>query len=155
MSEATNTPESPVKVAKRNGRPQEWSIEQSREMAKRSAEVRAAKKAELDRTLISLALEPTTAKPTQKPSPMEPDEPELPTEPPAGHRERRLARVRRQLDRLDAMLLREKDAAKLDRLAAASAKLEEQERRLSDRSLPAVVKAEPQRRGRLPMLLDS
>jgi len=53
----------------------------------------------------------------------------------------RLARVRKQLKRIDEMLLTEDDPAKLDRLAAASSKLEEQERRLSDRSLPAVRKA--------------
>ena len=55
----------------------------------------------------------------------------------------RLKRVRAQLDRIDAMLATETDVAKLDRLAAASSRLEEQERRLSDRSLPAVRRVSP------------
>jgi hypothetical protein len=54
----------------------------------------------------------------------------------------RLARVRAQLDRLDALISEQLDAGKeldpqaIDRLAAASSKFEEQERRLSNRSLP-------------------
>lgn len=49
---------------------------------------------------------------------------------------RRLSRVREQLDRLDAMLLTEKDAQKIDRLASAQLRLSEQERILAGRPLP-------------------
>lgn len=52
--------------------------------------------------------------------------------------QKRLVRVRSQLTRIDNLLASESDPAKIDRLAAASSKLEEQERRLSDRSLPVV-----------------
>jgi hypothetical protein len=64
--------------------------------------------------------------------------------PPDDFQERRLARVRAQLEGIDSTIEAElsrkdgPDAQRLDRLAAASARLEEQERRLSDRSLPAV-----------------
>ena len=61
------------------------------------------------------------------------------------HPSLRLSRVREQLDRIDGMLRTETDPVKLDRLAAASSRLEEQERRLSQRSLPATLRAEPVR----------
>ena len=48
----------------------------------------------------------------------------------------RLARVRSHLERIDDLLSKETDPQSLDRLAAAASKLEEQERRLSGRSLP-------------------
>ena len=48
----------------------------------------------------------------------------------------RLVRVREQLLKLDAMIEKETDAQKLDRLASASAKLSEQERVLDGRPLP-------------------
>jgi hypothetical protein len=48
----------------------------------------------------------------------------------------RLARVRLQLDRLDKMMMSEKDPQKLDRLASAQARLAEQERILNGRPLP-------------------
>ena len=48
----------------------------------------------------------------------------------------RLARVRRQLDRLDEMMMTEKDAQKLDRLASAQLKVSEQERIADGRPLP-------------------
>lgn len=55
--------------------------------------------------------------------------------------EQRLVRVRKQLEKLDGMLESELDPAKIDRLASAAARLEEQERRLSNRSLPPTLKA--------------
>jgi hypothetical protein len=57
---------------------------------------------------------------------------------------KRLERVRLQLERVDAMLAEETDPARIDKLCAASSKLEEQERRLSDRSLPPVRRAQDQ-----------
>jgi hypothetical protein len=48
----------------------------------------------------------------------------------------RLARVRVQLDRLDEMMMKEKDPQRLDRIASAQAKLAEQERILDGRPLP-------------------
>lgn len=57
------------------------------------------------------------------------------------HRKLRLLRVRKQQDRVDEMLLVEDDPAKLDRLASAAIRLNEQERQLSNRSLPPTLKA--------------
>jgi hypothetical protein len=48
----------------------------------------------------------------------------------------RLSRVRLQLDRVDEMMMTEKDPQKLDRLASAQARLAEQERIMSGRPLP-------------------
>lgn len=48
----------------------------------------------------------------------------------------RLGRVREQLVKLDAMLSKEEDPQKLDRLASAQARLSEQERILDGRPLP-------------------
>lgn len=61
-------------------------------------------------------------------------------------RRMRLARVRAQLNTLDKLIADEmaKDApdpAKLDRLASAAIRLNEQERQLSNRSLPPTLKA--------------
>jgi hypothetical protein len=68
----------------------------------------------------------------------------------------RLARVRTQLDGIDRAIDAELgrgeklDPQKLDRLAAASSRLEEQERRLSNRSLPPTKRgAETPKRSRL------
>src|ERR1051326_9250266 len=48
---------------------------------------------------------------------------------------RRLTRVRRQLDRIDRLMMTENDPQKLDRLASAQTRLREQERILSGRPL--------------------
>ncbi len=67
----------------------------------------------------------------------------------SGYPEERLRRVRKQLDRVDALILTEADPVKLDRLAAASMRLSEQERVLSNRPLPGSCKprsSEPERR---------
>lgn len=56
-------------------------------------------------------------------------------------RKLRLLRIRKQQDRIDEMLLSEDDAGKLDRLASAAIRLNEQERQLSNRSLPPTLKA--------------
>jgi hypothetical protein len=48
----------------------------------------------------------------------------------------RLARVRAQLDRIDEMMMNEVEPPMLDKLAAASARLAEQERLLAHRPLP-------------------
>jgi hypothetical protein len=57
------------------------------------------------------------------------------------YRNKRLSRVRKQLELVDGMIEVETDAAKLDRLASAASRLNEQERQLSNRSLPPTVKA--------------
>lgn len=57
----------------------------------------------------------------------------------------RLACVRAQLGRLDAMVLTETDPQKLDRLASAQAKLADQERILSGRPLPGSRRPKPER----------
>ncbi len=56
-------------------------------------------------------------------------------------RMRRLNRVRAQLERVDRMIERETDPSRLDRLASAVARLNEQERQLSNRSMPPTLKA--------------
>jgi hypothetical protein len=52
----------------------------------------------------------------------------------------RLIRVRKQLDRIDEMMMAEVDPSKLDRLASAQARLSEQERILVGRPLPGSLK---------------
>jgi hypothetical protein len=51
-----------------------------------------------------------------------------------------LARVRKQLDKVAEMLLREDDPAKIDRLASAQSRLAEQERQLAGRPLPGSLR---------------
>ena len=59
--------------------------------------------------------------------------------------EQRLVRVRKQLETIDGLIesemLGDGDAATLDRLASAAVRLNEQERQLSNRSLPPTLKA--------------
>jgi len=62
------------------------------------------------------------------------------TPPNPSYQQIRLARVRSQLDKLDAWILSEKDPQKLDRLASAQAKLAEQERQLAGRPMPGSLK---------------
>lgn len=60
--------------------------------------------------------------------------------------EQRLVRVRKQLETIDGLIEKEmakdsSDPGKLDRLASAAIRLNEQERQLSNRSLPPTLKA--------------
>jgi hypothetical protein len=55
----------------------------------------------------------------------------------------RLVRVRKQLDRLDRLIMTVEDPQKLDRLASAQARLAEQERILDGRPLPGSLKPKP------------
>jgi hypothetical protein len=59
--------------------------------------------------------------------------------------EQRLVRVRKQLETMDGLIDKEMsgdcDAGRLDRLANAAIRLNEQERQLSNRSLPPTLKA--------------
>lgn len=55
---------------------------------------------------------------------------------------RTLARVRKQISRLLALMESETDMVKLERVTSALAKLEEMERRLSDRKLPATLRVQ-------------
>ena len=55
----------------------------------------------------------------------------------------RLVRVRKQLDRLDRLIMTVEDPQKLDRLASAQARLSEQERILDGRPLPGSLKPKP------------
>ena len=61
---------------------------------------------------------------------------------------RRLSRVRAQLRRVDKMLMAETDPQRLDRLAAASMRLSDQEFALANRPKPAMAKVTPQTRQR-------
>lgn len=58
----------------------------------------------------------------------------------------RLRRVRKQLEKVDRMIDTETDPQKLDRLASAAARLNEQERQLSNRSMPPVIRANQERK---------
>jgi hypothetical protein len=58
-----------------------------------------------------------------------------------GFNQARLLRVRKQLKKVDDMIDEETDPSKLDRLASAAIRLNEQERQLSNRSLPPTLKA--------------
>ena len=53
---------------------------------------------------------------------------------------KRLARARKQIDKLDGMIEEETDPQKLDRLASALARLSEIERQLANRPLPGSFK---------------
>jgi hypothetical protein len=55
----------------------------------------------------------------------------------------RLVRVRKQLDRLDRLIMTVEDPQKLDRLASAQARLAEQERILDGRPLPGSLRPKP------------
>lgn len=59
---------------------------------------------------------------------------------------KRLIRVRKQLDRIDRMIMAELDPQKIDRLASAQIRLSEQERLLAGRPLPGSRKPSPERR---------
>jgi hypothetical protein len=57
-------------------------------------------------------------------------------EPPDDYQNRRLFRVRKQLDRIDKMMMTECDPQKLDRLASAQSRLADQERIIRGEPLP-------------------
>lgn len=72
----------------------------------------------------------------------------------------RLVRVREQLEKLDAMIEKETDAQKLDRLASAQSRLSEQERILDGRPLPGSRRPSSERASRAtielrPLLADA
>lgn len=95
----------------------------SREMQRRSAEARRAKKAK-------------ATQPTEQPL-------ELPE-----YLALRLVRARKQIDQVSTMLEKERDAQKIDRLASALYRLSELERTLANRPLPGSLKPTPTRRAR-------
>jgi len=64
----------------------------------------------------------------------------------AGGRFQTRFSVKLQLDRVDGMVMTEKDPQKLDRLASAQARLAEQERIMSGRPLPGSMRPRPDRR---------
>ena len=108
-----------------------WTPEQARDNARKSNAAQAAKRAASPEI-----------KPDLPPAESEDDSPD------AFH-SRKLVRVRRQWTALDRMIESETEPAKLDRLIAALARIEEIERRLSQRSLPATLRANgPVRPGR-------
>ena len=72
----------------------------------------------------SLSPVPPSQQPTPQPKPLD------------DFCEKRIARVRKQLERIDAMIAQETDPQRLDRLASAQSRVSEQERILSGRPLP-------------------
>jgi hypothetical protein len=99
-----------------------FTAENAAEMAKRAADAKLAAKEQTKLAALSPEVEADFAE---------------------KHRKLRLLRVRKQQERVDKMLLEEMDAGKLDRLASAAIRLNEQERQLSNRSLPPTLKAGP------------
>lgn len=82
---------------------------------------------------------------------------EEPDKAPLEYAALRLVRVRKQLDRIDDLLMAEKDPAKLDRLAAASMRLSDQEFALANRPKPGQTRPapdKPQRRGWLDAVVE-
>jgi hypothetical protein len=120
-----------------------WTKEQCREMGKRSWERKRQRKAE-----ALLNPPPPNGHTAPKPEPVDPDSVTTTDGKSNAFSVKRLARVRKQLTRIDGMLDTETDPAKIDRLAAASSKLEEQERRLSSRPLPPVLRVAEQKNTR-------
>ncbi len=116
-----------------------FTVETAGDMARKAVQAREAKK-EADRLA---ALEP----------PVIPDKAD-------EFRQKRLSRVRRQLDAIDKAISAEleketMDAGKLDRLASAAIRLNEQERQLSNRSLPPTLKANAVNPRRKPSTTDA
>jgi hypothetical protein len=72
-----------------------------------------------------------------------------PVQPADQFAKERLARVRAQQERIDAMILAETDPQKLDRLASASMRLSDQEFALAGRPKPANRKVPPERTQRI------
>lgn len=110
-------------------RPQ-WTPEQARAASAKGHEAKRQRKARLATAAALAALQP------------------MPDEPLADdYVKQRLACVRAQLGRIDAMLLAETDPQRLDRLAAACARLSEVERQLAGRPAPGAYRpAAPRRR---------
>jgi hypothetical protein len=102
----------------------------AREMAARSHEARR--------------LRPASGKPAGEFSPQSPQM--YPLQAADSYVSERLSCVRLQLDRVDGMMMTEKDPQKLDRLASAQARLAEQERILNGRPLPGSMRPRPERR---------
>jgi hypothetical protein len=112
-----------------------FTAESARQAAKLSALVRRAKAQALKDAAAQAASEPPTAPTATLPSSVI----AVPFSTAAegnGYTARRLARVRGQLDLIDGLIERCRDAQKLDRLAAASSKLSELERVLAGRPTP-------------------
>ncbi len=121
----------PSKASLANLKPA-WTPEQAREAARLSNAAQALKRASTPETKADEdAAEELAATPD-------------------GFHARKLMRVRAQWNSLDRMIAAETEPAKLDRLIAALARIEEIERRLSSRSLPPTLRAPPERRGRNP-----
>ncbi len=102
-----------------------FTSENAAEMARRANDARAARKLSEERAIKRFEEKPPEAE---------------------EFRNDRLTRVRLQLKAIDRTIDRElakrfPDAAQLDRLASAAARLNEQERQLSNRSLPPTLKA--------------
>lgn len=110
-----------------------FTSDNAREMARRSvearrryAEARRQREATREATVAALLVAPAPSQDT--------------------YVERRLACVRAQLGRIDAMLLQETDPQRLDRLAAACARLSEVERQLAGRPAPGAYRPSVPRR---------
>lgn len=112
-----------------------FTKENARQMAARAALLR---KLRAEAKKAAVYSEPPTGNATAAQQPLNDD----------SHRGMRLMRVRAQLDRVDAMLATETDTRKLRDLATVAKELEEQERRLSNRSLPPTLKAPARQRSR-------
>jgi hypothetical protein len=70
------------------------------------------------------------------------------------YKNRRLVRVRKQLERLDDMMERERDPQKLDRLASAQARLSVQEFALAGRPMPGSRRPAREKPARRPCFVE-
>lgn len=99
----------------------QWTVEQCREMGRKSAARTNALKAQRKAAAALAALNPP------------PNPAATLADSPNAYVSARLARVRKQLDKLDSMIEAETDPQKLDRLAAAQERLSRQEHDLAGR----------------------
>lgn len=102
-----------------------FDAESARLMAVKAVEARRKKAAERE----AMRLNPPPVQPIASVS-----------NPSADYEKKRLARVRKQLDKLDRMIEEEMDPQKLDRLASAQSRLAKQEQELSGRPLPGSLR---------------
>jgi len=124
--------------------PTVWTPDQARLAAKKSAQSRKALAVQRRRAIKQAANNPFQTVPAQPPA----EQPQAPTI--DRFASDRLARVRKQLIKLDSMLSHacddpDLDASHIDKFASAIARLSEIERQLADRPLPGSRRPAPEK----------
>ena len=150
MADAVAEPPPPTAPATaRPRRAGAWTPAQALIMRQRSIEARRRKAAARLARLAEPPPQPLPPPATTAPGSAQPTELPLTalTAPAQEWRNRQLCSIRTQFERLVARMGATDDPAELARLSSALSNLEEMERRLADRQLPATVRAAPARRG--------